>query len=351
MDEQGTYTAELILASSRAFAAGAVLRQFDGPPPAEGESFTDWTSEAEVRLQYLANALAAGRPALFQDHVDWLRRAYTGRGVPLAMLERHLKSLRDELVESLPAAFSQSASRVLEESAAQLARELPAAHDGLEGPDAIASGEYLRNVLEGRREDAVRVVLDRIDAGDDVWQTYRGIVGRAQFEVGRMWQMGELHVAEEHYASRVAEHVLAVLTSRAPKQPSTGRRVLIATVQGDSHDIGARFVADRLQAEGFEAIFLGADTPAEDMTRAVRDFRADLLAISMNLGLHVMSLARTIETVRAGLGDAGVPILVGGRLFAVVEDLWQVVGADACASSSDGAVAAVERVLLSSRDA
>ncbi len=351
MDDNGLFLATMIQGSARALAAGAVLRQLGGPPGAEVESFGEWTQEAETRLHYLAAALAAGRPALFLDHVDWLRLAYASRELPPAMLERHLASLREELLEKLPGPVSRPAGEVLEQAVALAGRATEPMEIAFTGPLADRAKEYVTHVLEGRRDEALKVVEDAVDGGADVWHVYSHVVGAAQGAIGRMWQMGELHVAEEHLASRIAEHVLDRLAARLPAPQPNGRRVLVSTVQGETHDIGARVVSDRLRSVGWNAMFLGASTPAEDLASAVRDFRADLLALSMNLGLHVITLSETIARVRELLGDEAVPVLVGGRPFAIVDDLWRVVGADACATSSHDAVAAAERAVLStSRD-
>ena len=96
---------------------------------------------------------------------------------------------------------------------------------------------------------------------------------------------------------------------------------------------------------GWEPVHLGANMPAADVTLALEDFAADLLAISGTLVLHVTSTAEMIAAVRAALPDRNVPVLVGGGPFAVVDDLWQVVGADGCARDASQAVRAAEQLL------
>jgi len=93
------------------------------------------------------------------------------------------------------------------------------------------------------------------------------------------------------------------------------------------HDIGLRVVADRYEMDGWHAILLGANTPAPDVVRAVWDHRAELVAVSAHLGLHVRATARLVAAVREGA--PGTRVVVGGHPFTLVPDLWRVVGADA----------------------
>ena len=61
--------------------------------------------------------------------------------------------------------------------------------------------------------------------------------------------------------------------------------------------------------------------PAEDLAKTVEDRQPDLIALSVDLASHVRAAAETIEVLRASA--PGTPILVGGRPFALIPDLWK----------------------------
>ena len=112
--------------------------------------------------------------------------------------------------------------------------------------------------------------------------------------------------------------------------------MLTASVSGNLHDIGARIVADHFEMEGWRSLFLGANTPVGDLVQAVEDFEPDLVALSVGLASHVRATAETIAALRERFPDR--PILVGGRPFELVPDLWKDVGADGCAADAAAAV-------------
>jgi methanogenic corrinoid protein MtbC1 len=351
MDPRGGFVAEKIEAGLKSLAAGAVLRQTapagdDSPPPAAGEGFATLVQETEVRLRYLAQAVAAARPELLADHVRWARAAYEARGVPTELLEANLRAMQAELCDALDAA---DAERVRDALTAGLeaARRAPAPPPSLVsdvGPGADLARRFLLALLEGRRADALALALDAQGRGLGIAQLHDEVVTRAQAEVGRLWQLGEIGVVEEHLGSRIVEDVLAALRQRLPEPAPDAPRVLVAGISGELHDIGARMVADRLTLAGWNALFLGANTPAPDLLEAVRETRPDLLALSLSLALHVRATADLIAAVRAAFGSDAPPILVGGAPFAAVPDLWRVLGADAGATSAAEAVAFASRL-------
>lgn len=343
MNEQGAFVAALLDSSRRAYAAGAVLRLQEEAPEvfeAAGVGFNELVADAQLRLEHLAEALACGRTEIFALDVAWLASTYAARHLPLTLLEQTLSALKEELEESLPADAADICRPYLV-AGIRRAAEAPPAPDSLldaEEPLVDVARRFVLAVLEGDRAQAESIVLEALDGGASIPDLHLHVILKAQMEVGRMWQTGEVHVGGEHFGSRIVEDVLAQMRARMPRAASTGRTVLIASVAGNLHDIGPRIVADHFEMSGWRAIFLGANMPATDLVQAVADFEPDVVALSAGLGINVRAVAQAVEAVRSAF--PAVPVLVGGRPFALVDDLWKDVGADGCAPE---AAAAVER--------
>ncbi len=102
-------------------------------------------------------------------------------------------------------------------------------------------------------------------------------------------------------------------------------------------------MANRFEMAGWRALFLSADTPAEDLVRGIEDLQADLVALSTGLGLHLGATARVVDSIRAS--SRPVPTLVGGGPFHSLSDLWRKVRADGSAADAEGAVEAGARLV------
>jgi methanogenic corrinoid protein MtbC1 len=351
MDERGTFAADWIDRTRRAIASGAVARQRERQPGLVDSygrlGFADLVTDTGIRLDYLGQALAAGRPALFVDHLAWLKVSLTARDLPIEFVKVNLDCIRGELTDTLPPDCVAGVESTIEQSLAGL-DEAPSGSESLlvDGdPHVDLARRYLLAALEGRRDEALKLVLGAFEGGVSADDLSVHVVQKVQAELGRMWQVGEVHAAEEHFASRIAERLMTLLHDRAPRTNSHGRTVIVASVGGNDHDLGSRMVADRFEIGGWRAVLLGANSPTYDLARSVIDYGADLVALSAALTLHVRSTHEVIRTIRALPERADVPVLVGGRPFQIVEDLWEVVGADGSAASAADAVGLADRLV------
>ncbi len=350
--DRGTFTAALIDATRRAWAAAAAARLRERAPQSLATlgavGARDATLHFEGLLEHLSVALQFQAPALFHEHVSWMATAFAGRDVPVELLGATLECLREELASRLPSDAIAEVSPLFVE-AQKLVRQPPELpQGGLGGDDelVVIARDYMLAALEGRRKEALDIVLGAADRGVPVSALQRDVIGRVQVEVGRMWHRGDMSVVEEHLLSRLSEQVLACLNPRMPRAPRVGRRVLVTGASGDLHDLGLRIVADEFEMAGWDPIFLGASAPADEAARAALDFEVDLVALGAKLSIHVRSAAAMISLVRAEPGTRRVPVIVGGLPFLLVPDLWKRIGADGSAPSAAGAVELGARLVL-----
>src|SRR5438093_421602 len=130
-------------------------------------------------------------------------------------------------------------------------------------------------------------------------------------EVGRLFNNNELIVAEVLQSAEAMKAAVAHLEPFMEKSESANKgTVVLATVKGDVHDIGKNLVEIILGNNGFRVINLGIKVPPEDLIKAHRDHRPDLIGLSGLLVKSAQQMVVTAEDLRA----AGVrcPVLVGG---------------------------------------
>lgn len=321
MDSRGLFVARLLDTGARALAAGVVDRLGDAG------DFRGRLAEVEARIAHLAESVAVGTTGLFEAHVEWLRNAYEARRVPLELLDSSLAGLQDELDSQLGEDARAAVRPQLDAGRAVLRRDArpPASAIG-SGPHRELARRFLLAQLEGRRDDALRLVESALADGASVSELEIEVLSAAQRELGLMWQRGEAQVAEEHLGSGIVEEALGLLGSRIRTSPRSDRRALVAGVCGNLHTFGARIVAHHLRLAGWTTDYLGGDLPAPELAWAARERAAQVVALSVMLPLHVRATARTIEELRAA--ELPIQILVGGPPFEQVPDLWRAVGAD-----------------------
>ncbi|MCK9912962.1 B12-binding domain-containing protein, partial [Microbacteriaceae bacterium K1510] len=70
---------------------------------------------------------------------------------------------------------------------------------------AAEATAYTELLLEGRRAEASRLVMDLVDGGVPLQTIYLDIFQQSQYEIGRLWQTGRITVAQEHYCSAATQ--------------------------------------------------------------------------------------------------------------------------------------------------
>ena len=117
--------------------------------------------------------------------------------------------------------------------------------------------------------------------------------------------------------------------------------VVIATVEGDIHDIGKNLVALMLKNFGFKVIDLGKDVAKEEIIEAAKKHRAQVIALSALMTTTMQQMKNVIDYAREKHVDA--KIIVGGAV--ITQEYADEIGADGYSKDAADAVKLTKRIL------
>lgn len=172
---------------------------------------------------------------------------------------------------------------------------------------------FLEALLDRAAPRAREVVDAVVAAGVPVEDVYGEIMTPALREVGHLWALDELNVAQEHYATSVTQALIATLAAEAPAPQGQGRLAVVTSTPDELHLLGGQMVADVLQREGWEVVNLGAATPAADLVELVEAEVPDLVALSASTAGRLPGVAEVLRALSAL--DPRPLVVVGGGLF------------------------------------
>ena len=336
---------------SQALAEAMTARQYELMPelatrygePGRAKCLQD----ALYHLSYLSQSIAAERPALFADYVAWAKIMLAGRGIPAEDLAANLACMRAALEQVLPGHMAALACAYVEAGETNLPQLASTAAsfivDG--APLSDLARAYVNALLAGDRQRASQLILDAVASGVSVRDIYLQVFQPSQYEIGRLWQMNLVNVAQEHYCTAATQLVMSQLYPHIFASQKKGRRLVATCVGGDLHEIGVRMVSDLFEMDGWDTFYLGANVPASSIIQTLAAQRADVLAVSTTISTYVRDVTKLIGAVRQAKAVAGVKILVGGYPFNVATDLWQQVGADGYAGDAVEAVVVANRMM------
>ena len=163
-------------------------------------------------------------------------------------------------------------------------------------------------------------------------------------DVGNKFAQGEFFLSELIWAGEIMKEAMVLLEPhyKAVDRDYVGR-VVIATVEGDLHDIGKNIAISMLRSAGFDVIDLGVDVPAERILEKAIENKADIVALSALLSIVQPYLEDAVRTMRSSNSGKKLKILLGGRI--VDDEKAREMGADAYAKDAWDGVAKAKTLM------
>ncbi len=200
----------------------------------------------------------------------------------------------------------------------------------IDGDDEQA-GELARKALE--------MGIDPLDAID------RGFVPGVDF-VGDQFSCGDAFLPELVMAGEAMKTAVSTLEpemSRRGSQREVQGVVVLATIQGDIHDIGKTLVGTMLSSSGFKVHDMGVDVPVANLVAKAREVDADIVAVS---SLLTTTMVRQRDVVKL-MDEMGLrpkmKVMVGGA--PVTREWVAEIGADGYSEDAIGAVTVAKELV------
>lgn len=188
--------------------------------------------------------------------------------------------------------------------------------------------EEVQRFLEGLRGAGASSVVDLLLATDGLgvearlltersrlgsWLAVAEFLGTALVELGERWRTGRVTIVQEHMASERLHRALARIAEALPLAPGAPR-CLLACAEGDRHALGLSLVELALREAGWNTLWAGQDTPAEELAALARSRGADLFALSASAANRdEVGLRRQAVAVGEACAEAGIPLALGGE--------------------------------------
>ena len=203
-----------------------------------------------------------------------------------------------------------------------------------------------QSIIDGDSDVAVALAKESIASNLDPLEAIsRGFVAGVN-TVGEAFGRGDAFLPELVMAGEAMKAAVATLDPELKRRGSQRQilgKVVIATVEGDIHEIGKSLVATMLAASGFEVHDLGVDAPGDKLIGKALEVDANILAMSALLTTTMVKQREVIEELeKEGLRQR-LKVMVGGA--PVTRDWVTSIGADGYSEDAIGAVALARKLM------
>ncbi len=202
------------------------------------------------------------------------------------------------------------------------------------------------SIIDGDSDAAVSLAKESITAGVDPLDAITSGFVVGVNTVGEAFGRGDAFLPELVMAGEAMKAAVTTLDPEMKKRGTERKmlgKVVIATVEGDIHEIGKSLVATMLGASGFEVYDLGVDQPSDKIIGKALEVNADIIAMSALLTTTMVKQREVIEELeKEGLRNK-VKVMVGGA--PVTRDWVTTIGADGYSEDAIGAVTLAKHLL------
>lgn len=191
-------------------------------------------------------------------------------------------------------------------------------------------------VLKGERKSIATLTKKALDQGEDPSKILNQALLPAINLVGEYFDKGRYFLPQLIASAESMKNAINVLEPLLLKKADTADMpvVVMATVEGDIHDIGKNLVTLMLKNYGFQVIDLGKDVPSDLIIRTAREHNADIIGLS---ALMTTTMQRMREVVFMAKEEGiSSKILIGGAVIS--KEFAKEIGADGYAGDAAEAV-------------
>lgn len=203
-----------------------------------------------------------------------------------------------------------------------------------------------QSIIDGDYEQAGELARKALEMGIDPLDAIdRGFVPGVDF-VGDQFSCGDAYLPELVMAGEAMKTAVSTLEpemSRRGSQREVQGVVVLATIQGDIHDIGKTLVGTMLSSSGFKVHDMGVDVPVANLVAKAREVDADIVAVS---SLLTTTMVRQRDVVKL-MDEMGLrpkmKVMVGGA--PVTREWVAEIGADGYSEDAIGAVTVAKELV------
>ena len=173
-----------------------------------------------------------------------------------------------------------------------------------------------KNLIELEREKVLSEVKQRLNQSEDPMKIFEESKQGMEL-IGERYQKKEYFLAELMLSGELFKEIMELIEPYLGEKKTEGNnkgKIILATIQGDIHDLGKNILASLLKLEGFEVYDLGIDVNPDIVIEKVKELQPDFLGFSSLLTITFDPMKEVIDKLKeAGFRDK-LKILVGGGI-------------------------------------
>ncbi|MDO6677072.1 B12-binding domain-containing protein [Shewanella sp. 4_MG-2023] len=258
--------------------------------------------------------------------LPWVYQAYHSQGVPFLYFKEELEKWQQLILKTIPPI-----------EAAQLVQIydwMLRAHDeccslikGDREEEFIAmDNPFLHYIITGDHRNAYSYAFNKVATWEDFERFFNNEAQPALYQIGLLWQNGDVSVSTEHLATAITNRVLTGLLMHLDLPEITKPKILVTCAASEQHQIGSWMVATALEANEWDTTYLGADAPKDAILDYITNESPKAVIISVTMPYNIKKAREILQEIDALYPH--IKTIVGGQALSFFHEPQEVLKAD-----------------------
>lgn len=173
--------------------------------------------------------------------------------------------------------------------------------------------DFIDKLDKELKDDCLMLIIDLLEKGAQIKEIYEDFIIPSLAEYECDSNVEEICIWKEHARTSIIRTILESTYPYLIKQKHLPlkKSILVACPQQEYHEIGAIIAANYFTLEGFDAKYIGANTPSEQIISAVKILKPDFIALSITNYYNVVVTKKLTEILKEEYPD--LKIIIGGQ--------------------------------------
>lgn len=267
---------------------------------------------------FILNVFKLNDYYMLKNTLPWVVESYCNRGFQPEYFTHQLNTWIKSIKVHIHPHHSQKIIRVYAFIKCEVARiidgstELKSTVKKMDPQWEKAITECIALLLDGDFAKLSAFTQDNVNDPTTLRAFYLNVITPAMHEIGNRWQNGIVNTAQEHLATSMVMRIMAaVYLNHMDIQYSKGKAI-VCSAPNEHHEVGARIIADIFEIEGWDVIYLGANTPIDDLIKYIEQEQPIFIAISITMSYNISVVSNLIKRIKTTNSIKHIKVIIGG---------------------------------------
>lgn len=178
-----------------------------------------------------------------------------------------------------------------------------------------SASALFQSLMAGSEEAATNILVNAYLQGESLTEIFDREICPAMRKIGELWFNGEITIAQEHLATRVACNAVYKLRNTLSVPKMTNKLAICCAMEGEFHEFPVHLAQVSIENEGWEVVNFGANTPLYCLAEEVAKHAPKVVCFSATIIGDLERLAREYKLFREQIAKLKTLIVLGGRVF------------------------------------